>query len=67
MEHTITPAPGTIRENRGVGLGDYLAKCAYCGDLITGNDDYAFHLTDEEKADLAFFGILPVRSTYYNR
>jgi hypothetical protein len=57
MEHTITPAPGTIRENRGVGLGD----------LITGNDDYAFHLTDEEKADLAFFGILPVRSTYYNR
>jgi len=42
-EHTIEPEIGTIEEDAGELIGQYRAKCAYCGRTITGDDDNAWH------------------------
>ena len=46
MDHTIEPAPGTIREDDGEYIGDDAAECAYCGEPISGDENGWYHLSD---------------------
>lgn len=45
-DHTVEPAPGTIRDGEGEYIDDDAADCAYCGEPISGSENGWYHLTD---------------------
>lgn len=48
MEHEPIPNISTLVEEGGLYTGDYAAKCEYCGRWISGNENTAIHLTEQE-------------------
>lgn len=47
-EHTIEPNPSTILYGDGEFIGEDAAKCASCGQDITGNENGWDHYTMDE-------------------
>lgn len=43
-EHTVEPAPGSIRDGEGELIGEDAAECAYCGAPISGDENGFDHV-----------------------
>jgi hypothetical protein len=47
-EHTAQPNPSSIMPERGLMIEEYLAECIICGKWVSGDENYCFHLTEDE-------------------